>query len=142
MYVHVDNSGAVFIMSNDSVSDRTKHIDIHHRWISSFVPERIYIGHVPTASNYSDIFTKNVATETFVKHAADINEGDIKCYISNLRQQYTKEDVNNSDESWTAVTRKKKKRNNPKKVSWDESVKKPSTNVSQNLKKVCYKKNH
>ena len=27
MYVHVDNSGAVFIMSNDSVSDRTKHIE-------------------------------------------------------------------------------------------------------------------
>ena len=35
MYVHVDNSGAVFIMSNDNVSDRTKHIDIRHRWISS-----------------------------------------------------------------------------------------------------------
>ena len=76
MYVQVDNSGAVFIMSNDSVSDRTKHIDIRHRWISSFVPHQIYVGHVPTEENYSDIFTKNTTEATFTKHAKALMDVD------------------------------------------------------------------
>ena len=37
MYVQVDNSGAVFIMSNDSVRDRTKHIDIRYHYVRELV---------------------------------------------------------------------------------------------------------
>ena len=113
-------------MSNDSVSDRTKHIDVRSRWISSFVPHRIYVGHVPTDKNCSDIFTKNTTAETFIKHAHDINNGTIKCFINHLGPTYTREDVE-KDESWTVVT-KKKQVSKPKKLTWCESVKKNMKN--------------
>ena len=105
-------------MSNDSVSDRTKHIDIRHRWISSFVPHRIYVGHVPTEHNCSDILTKNTAEATFIKHAKTLIDGDIKCYIDHEKQSFTREDVELGEvDSWTPVLGKSKKRKT-KKVSW------------------------
>ena len=96
-------------MSNDNVSDRTKHIDIRHRWISSFVPHRIYVGHVPTEYNVSDIFTKNTSEAMFIKHATAINNGEINCYIDHLSgQTYMREDVE-PDASWTPVNKKNRK---------------------------------
>ena len=96
-------------MSNDSVSDRTKHIDIRHRWISSFVPDRIYVGHVPTEHNCSDILTKNTTEATFIKHAKTLINGDIKCYIDHQKQSFTREDVELGEvDSWTPVLGKKK----------------------------------
>ena len=79
------------------------------------------MGHVPTEDNCSDIFTKNTAMEVFIKHARNINNGNIKCFINHLGPTYTREDVDNN-ESWTVVT-KKKSHSKPSKVSWSASVK-------------------
>ena len=34
--VHVDNIGAIFLLDNTSVSQRTKHIDVHHQFICDY----------------------------------------------------------------------------------------------------------
>ena len=56
----------------------------------------------------------------FTKHAHDINEGNIKCFLNHLGPTYTREDVEDNG-SWTTVTNKKRV-SKPRKVSWSESV--------------------
>ena len=66
------------------------------------------MGHVPTEENYSDIFTKNTTEATFTKHAKALMDGDIKCFVNHQGRQYTREDVETDDDSWTPVVVKKK----------------------------------
>ena len=56
-----DNTGAIFIMNNNQVGQRTKHIDIkwHHVWNMIQVGDLIFI-YIRSKDNLSDIMTKNV----------------------------------------------------------------------------------
>ena len=65
----IDNTGAIYLIKNHAVSQRTKHISIkwhfyrEHHAQSDFDP----IYH-PTEENASDILTKNTDVKTFQKH--------------------------------------------------------------------------
>ncbi len=68
--VHVDNLGAVFMSENVSVSQRTKHVDIHYRFVQEFVLDRfIKVIFVRTENNDSDIFTKNLGGDLHERHS-------------------------------------------------------------------------
>ena len=70
IHVNVDNIGAIFLAENQNSSDRTTHVDIHYHFIRQYIKEgTIMIEFVHISENYSDIFTKNVTSETFNKHA-------------------------------------------------------------------------
>jgi hypothetical protein len=66
MVVYCDNISATYLSSNPVQNQRTKHaeIDLH------FVRDRVALGeacvlHVPTNSQYADIFTKGLPSTVF-----------------------------------------------------------------------------
>jgi len=72
--VYCDNISAVYMSSNPVQHQRTKHteIDLH------FVRERVAVGdvrvmHVPTSSQYADIFTKGLPSSVFTKFRSSLN---------------------------------------------------------------------
>ena len=65
----VDNVGAIFMAENTSTSQRTKHIDLRHRFITEFIEDGfIKIIFVKTKENLSDWFTKNVSSDIYEGH--------------------------------------------------------------------------
>ena len=64
--VYCDNVSAVYLSTNPVQHQRTKHVEIDLH----FVRERVAIGdvcvlHVPTTSQFADIFTKGLPTSVF-----------------------------------------------------------------------------
>jgi len=72
--VYCDNISAVYMSSNPVQHQRTKHIEIDLH----FVRERVALGHVkvlhvPTSSQYADIFTKGLPSTVFVEFRCSLN---------------------------------------------------------------------
>jgi len=72
--VYCDNISAVYMSSNPVQHQRTKHIEIDLH----FVRERVALGHVkvlhvPTSSQYADIFTKGLPSTVFVEFRSSLN---------------------------------------------------------------------
>jgi hypothetical protein len=72
--VYCDNICAVYMSSNPVQHQRTKHIEIDLH----FVRERVAIGdlrvlHVPTSSQYVDIFTKGLPSSVFTEFRSSLN---------------------------------------------------------------------
>ena len=72
--VYCDNVSAVYLSTNPVQHQRTKHmeIDLH------FVRDRVAIGdvrvlHVPTISQFADIFTKGLSSSTFSEFRSSLN---------------------------------------------------------------------
>jgi hypothetical protein len=66
--IYCDNVSAVYLSTNSVQHQRTKHIEIDLH----FVRERVVLGevrvlHVPTMSQYADIFTKGLPTSVFTE---------------------------------------------------------------------------
>ena len=68
--VRVDNVGAIFMSKNISTSNRTKHVDIHTKFVNEYMEDGIIkIIFVQSNNNDSDIMTKNVNGDLLDKHA-------------------------------------------------------------------------
>ncbi|WVZ78827.1 hypothetical protein U9M48_026477 [Paspalum notatum var. saurae] len=72
--VYCDNISAVYLSTNPVQHQRTKHVEIDLH----FVRERVAIGqvrvlHVPTSSQYADIFTKGLPTSVFMEFRSSLN---------------------------------------------------------------------
>ena len=74
-----DNLGAIYLTKNSQISQRTKHIDFRHHFIRSMIENKVLdVKFVKSRSNTSDIMTKNVAEDLFLKHEKSINSGMIE----------------------------------------------------------------
>jgi hypothetical protein len=70
---HVDNVGAIFIGTNVTVSQRSKHIDTRYHFVREYVQDGfIHIIFVRTKDNDADIFTKNLSDDLHTRHASKI----------------------------------------------------------------------
>jgi hypothetical protein len=72
--VYCDNLSAVYLATNPVQHQRTKHVEIDLH----FVRERVAAGdirvlHVPTSSQYADIFTKGLPTSVFQDFRSSLN---------------------------------------------------------------------
>ena len=72
--VYCDNVSAVYLSTNPVQHQRTKHVEIDLH----FVRERVAIGdvrvlHVPTTSQFADIFTKGFPSSVFVDFRSSLN---------------------------------------------------------------------
>jgi len=67
--LRVDNQSAIALINlNDSVNERSKHIEIRHHWIRDAVRKGIIsVSHVPSEFNISDIFTKPLDYNTHTR---------------------------------------------------------------------------
>jgi hypothetical protein len=72
--VYCDNVSAVYLFTNPVQHQRTKHVEIDLH----FVRDRVAIGdvrvlHVPTTSQFADIFTKGLPSSTFSEFRSSLN---------------------------------------------------------------------
>ena len=72
--VYCDNISTVYMSSNPVQHQRTKHIEIDLH----FVREKVALGavrvlHVPTSSQYVDIFTKDLPSSVFTEFRSSLN---------------------------------------------------------------------
>ena len=85
--IYSDNMGAIFIVHNKQVSNRTKHIDIRHHFIREARENgQVEVEHVPGEDNASDVLTKNPSVSSFKINSSKILNGSIftegECHIS------------------------------------------------------------
>ena len=67
--VHVDNTGAIFLANNETLGQRTKHIQTRYHFTREYVQDGILkIVYVSSENNDADIFTKNTDDKTFWRH--------------------------------------------------------------------------
>ena len=71
-----DNSAAMFLMKNQQVSQRTKHIDVKYHYIRE-LREQGFIEpvYVKPEDNDTDIETKNLPMALYVKHSEALRSG-------------------------------------------------------------------
>jgi hypothetical protein len=72
--VYCDNVSAVYLSTNPVQHQRTKHVEIDLH----FVRDRVAVGdvrvlHVPTTSQFADIFTKGLPSSTFSEFRSSLN---------------------------------------------------------------------
>jgi hypothetical protein len=72
--VYCDNVSVVYLSTNPVQHQRTKHVEIDLH----FVRDRVAIGdvwvlHIPTTSQFADIFTKGLPSSTFTKFRSNLN---------------------------------------------------------------------
>ena len=74
MVVYFDNISAIYLSTNPVQHQRTKHVEIDLH----FVRERVAFGdvrvlHVPTSSQYANIFTKGLSSTVFTEFRSSLN---------------------------------------------------------------------
>jgi hypothetical protein len=113
-----DNIGAIFLIKNQQVGPRTKHIDIRHHFVrEQYSRNEVLPEYVNTEFNYSDIMTKNLGDKLFKKFGQSICLGGIVYDVYNVEERMSKHEVNETsvvnqtDETthdWTLVVRHRK----------------------------------
>jgi hypothetical protein len=72
--IYCDNVSAVYLSTNPIQHQRTKHVEIDLH----FVRDRVAMGevrvlHVPTTSQFADIFTKGLPSSNFTEFRSSLN---------------------------------------------------------------------
>jgi hypothetical protein len=72
--VYCDNISAIYLSSNPVQYQRTKHIEIDLHFIRDKVAAgAVRVLHVPTSSQYADIFTKGLPSSVFIEFRTCLN---------------------------------------------------------------------
>ncbi len=113
-----DNTGAIYLVKNQQVGARTKHIDVRHHFIREHYDKKDFeLKYVKSEENESDILTKNTTEKILKGHAENIRNGTVKAWREYEKTVETvaaawRENVKNeteteeTDESWTKVCRR------------------------------------
>jgi hypothetical protein len=77
-----DNTGAIYLVKNQQVSARTKHIDIRWHFIRELYEKKVVtVKFVRSEDNPSDICTKNTPEKLQIKHATNMRNGTLDAHV-------------------------------------------------------------
>ena len=75
--IKVDNIGAIYMAENNSSNNQTKHVNTRYHFVRELIEDGIVkIEFVRSENNDSDIFTKNLGKELFMKHSSKFMKSD------------------------------------------------------------------
>ena len=90
--IYEDNTGCIYLVKNQQVGPRTKHIDVRHHYIRRQVSnEYIVVMFKRSEFNPSDILTKNGTEKLFVPHSEALLNGTLECWredVENIVRQH------------------------------------------------------
>jgi hypothetical protein len=98
-----DNTGAIFLMENQAVGNRTKHIDIRWHHLRSLLRgenPRLRVLFTRSENNYGDLCTKNVTEAIHSNLASKLKDGRIAQAIFDNAER---EDVKNRRVSFVGI---------------------------------------
>ena len=79
--IYEDNTGAIFLVKNQQVGPRTKHINVRHHHIRQQVADGMLdVRFIKSEQNISDIMTKNCPEKTFQHHCQNLLDGNIESW--------------------------------------------------------------
>jgi hypothetical protein len=79
--MYEDNTGAIFLMNNNQVGQRTKHIDVRHHHVRNMIIEKLLkVHYIKSENNPSDIMTKNTVEALQGRHERNIKQGELYVY--------------------------------------------------------------
>ncbi|KAI2497433.1 gag-polypeptide of LTR copia-type [Fragilaria crotonensis] len=86
--VYEDNLGAIYLVKNQHVGARTKHIDVRAHFIRE-LEEAGYlkVQFVRSEENSADILNKNCPEKLHTKHAARIRNGNLECWREDVEDK-------------------------------------------------------
>jgi len=117
-YVYGDNVASLFLAQNNSVGQRTKHIDIRHRFMSELVESKQFeLRHVCSEENTSDVNSKNMKIDTHTKMVDRLYNGLVVAEVDEQVQdafESSKEDVGSTRD---LVVTRDQEMNNPNEVN-------------------------
>jgi hypothetical protein len=80
------NIGAIYLVKDQQVSCRTKHIDIHHHYLRDLKEaERLEVRFKRSEDNSSDIMTKNTPRDIHFWHTKSIPSGILTCWREDVK---------------------------------------------------------
>ena len=72
--VYCDNASTMYLSTNPVQHQRMKHVELDlyfvHKWVTV---GDVWVLHVPTTSQFADIFTKSLTTSVFEKFRSSLN---------------------------------------------------------------------
>jgi hypothetical protein len=72
--VYCDNVSALYLSTNPVQHQRTKHVEIDLHFVHDYVAAgAVRVLHVPTTSQFADIFTKGLLSSTFAEFRSSLN---------------------------------------------------------------------
>jgi hypothetical protein len=76
--IREDNTGALFLVNNPQVGQRTKHIDTRYHFVRDMIQRgEVQAVYVRSENNHADLCTKNLNKTLFDKHSGKIIGGDL-----------------------------------------------------------------
>ncbi len=76
--IREDNTGALFLVNNPQVGQRTKHIDTRYHFVRDMIQRgEVQAVYVRSENNHADLCTKNLNKNLFGKHGDCIINGDL-----------------------------------------------------------------
>ena len=96
--IYEDNLGALFLVKNQQVSARTKHIDIRHHFMRELQDKKaINVRFKRSEDNSSDIMTKNATRDIHEKHNDKIVNGTLDFWKEDVKQDKSVNEFRKSD---------------------------------------------
>jgi inosine-uridine nucleoside N-ribohydrolase len=71
--VFCDNVSAVYLSTNPVQHQRTKYVEIDLHSSANGSPVELFVLHVPTASQFADVFTKGLPSMVFAEFRSSLN---------------------------------------------------------------------
>ena len=72
--VYCDNINDVYLSTNPVQHQHTKHVEIDLHFVRErFALGEVHVLHIPTSSQYADIFTKGLSTSVFTEFMSSLN---------------------------------------------------------------------
>ena len=90
--VYEDNLGAIYLVKNQHVGARTKHIDVRAHFIRELEDTGyLKVQFVCSEDNAADILNKNCPDKSHTKHAQNMRNGTLDCWREDVKdkQEFT-----------------------------------------------------
>jgi hypothetical protein len=85
--IYKDNLGTIFLVQNQQVSSRTKHIDIIHHYMRDLQDTKaLDVRFKRSENNSADIMTKNTTREVHDKHTQQIRKRTLPLWKEDVKQ--------------------------------------------------------
>jgi hypothetical protein len=91
------NVGTIFLVKNQQVSSRTKHIDIRHHFIRDLQDKKeVDVRFKRSENNAADIMTNNTTRDVHDKHTQQVRDGTLPLWKENVKQDDSVTEYTNS----------------------------------------------
>jgi hypothetical protein len=85
--IYEDNLGTIFLVKNQQVSSRTKHIDIRHHFMRDLQEKKdLDVRCKRSENNSAAIMTKNMTRDVHNKHSKRIRKGTVEFWKEDVKQ--------------------------------------------------------